>query len=72
VRASNRRPPTAINHCARYTDHEPQPSAGPVIADTGGLSKILWAIAENGKRRGNRVIYSHAVNQGREICAITN
>ena len=40
-----------------------QPDAGNVIAGTGGLRKIRWAVAGKGKRGGSRVIYFHAVAQ---------
>ena len=40
-----------------------QPNAGPVIAGTGGLRKIRWAVAGRGKRGGTRVIYYHVVAQ---------
>jgi len=40
-----------------------QPNAGPVIAGTGGLRKIRWAVAGKGKRGGTRVIYYHVVAQ---------
>ncbi|MGC1521162.1 MAG: type II toxin-antitoxin system RelE/ParE family toxin [Steroidobacteraceae bacterium] len=36
-----------------------QPNAGAVIAGTGGLRKIRWAVAGRGKRGGTRVIYYH-------------
>jgi hypothetical protein len=39
------------------------PNAGPVIAGTGGLRKIRWAVAGKGKRGGTRVIYYHVVAQ---------
>jgi hypothetical protein len=40
-----------------------QPNAGAVIAGTGGLRKIRWAVAGKGKRGGSRVIYYHVVAQ---------
>jgi hypothetical protein len=39
------------------------PNAGAVIAGTGGLRKIRWAVARRGKRGGTRVIYYHVVAQ---------
>jgi mRNA-degrading endonuclease RelE of RelBE toxin-antitoxin system len=33
------------------------PDKGDVIAGTGGLRKLRWAIAGKGKRGGSRVIY---------------
>jgi hypothetical protein len=35
------------------------PEAGEVIAETGGVRKIRWALAGKGKRGGARVIYYH-------------
>ena len=58
--------------CALLSDEEyaalqqhlvAQPNAGPVIAGTGGLRKIRWAVAGKGKRGGTRVIYYHVVAQ---------
>jgi len=58
--------------CALLSDEEyaalqqhlvAQPNAGPVIAGTGGLRKIRWAVAGKGKRGGIRVIYYHVVAQ---------
>ncbi len=37
--------------------------AGDVIAGTGGLRKIRWAVAGRSKRGGTRVIYYHVVAQ---------
>lgn len=33
------------------------PSAGPVISDSGGVRKLRWAASGRGKRGGFRVIY---------------
>jgi hypothetical protein len=58
--------------CALLSDEEyaalqrhlvAQPNAGAVIAGTGGLRKIRWAVAGKGKRGGTRVIYYHVVAQ---------
>jgi hypothetical protein len=58
--------------CALLSDEEyaalqqhlvAMPNAGPVIAGTGGLRKIRWAVAGKGKRGGTRVIYYHVVAQ---------
>ena len=40
-----------------------QPTAGDVIAGTGGLRKIRWTTMGRGKRGGTRVIYYHVVAQ---------
>jgi hypothetical protein len=40
-----------------------RPNAGAVVAGTGGLRKIRWAVAGKGKRGGTRVIYYHVVAQ---------
>ena len=49
---------------ARLQEHLVRhPDAGDVIAGTGGLRKIRWAVAGTGKRGGSRVIYFHAVAQ---------
>jgi hypothetical protein len=34
-----------------------KPEAGEIIAETGGVRKIRWALAGRGKRGGARVIY---------------
>jgi len=39
------------------------PSAGDVIAGTGGLRKIRWTAGGKGKRGGSRVIYYHVAAQ---------
>ncbi len=58
--------------CALLSDEEyaalqqhlvAMPNAGAVIAGTGGLRKIRWAVAGKGKRGGTRVIYYHVVAQ---------
>jgi hypothetical protein len=58
--------------CALLSDEEyaalqrhlvAQPNAGVVVAGTGGLRKIRWAVAGKGKRGGTRVIYYHVVAQ---------
>ncbi len=58
--------------CALLSDEEysalqqhlvARPTAGPIIAGTGGLRKIRWAVAGKGKRGGTRVIYYHVVAQ---------
>jgi len=58
--------------CALLSDEEyaalqqhlvAQPNAGAVVAGTGGLRKIRWAVAGKGKRGGTRVIYYHVVAQ---------
>jgi hypothetical protein len=58
--------------CALLSDEEyaalqlhliAQPNSGAVIAGTGGLRKIRWAVAGKGKRGGTRVIYYHVVAQ---------
>ncbi len=33
------------------------PEAGKIVAETGGVRKIRWALAGRGKRGGARVIY---------------
>ena len=33
------------------------PTAGPIIRDTGGVRKLRWGIGGRGKRGGARVIY---------------
>jgi hypothetical protein len=33
------------------------PEAGKIIAETGGVRKMRWALAGRGKRGGERVIY---------------
>ena len=49
---------------ARLQEHLVRhPDAGDVIAGTGGLRKIRWAVAGTGKQGGSRVIYFHAVAQ---------
>ena len=35
------------------------PEAGEVIAETGGVRKVRWALPGKGKRGGARVIYYH-------------
>jgi hypothetical protein len=40
------------------------PTAGILIAGTGGLRKIRWAISGKGKRGGVRVIYYGKVREG--------
>ncbi|MGO8856588.1 MAG: type II toxin-antitoxin system RelE/ParE family toxin [Steroidobacteraceae bacterium] len=58
--------------CALLSDEEyaalqrhlvAQPNVGAVVAGTGGLRKIRWAVAGKGKRGGTRVIYYHVVAQ---------
>jgi hypothetical protein len=61
-----------VDVCALLSDEEyaalqqhlvAQPTAGPVIAGTGGLRKIRWTVAGKGKRGWTRVIYYHVVAQ---------
>jgi hypothetical protein len=33
------------------------PQAGDIIADTGGIRKVRWKLANRGKRGGARVVY---------------
>ena len=40
------------------------PTAGVLIAGTGGLRKIRWAISGKGKRGGVRVVYYVKVREG--------
>ena len=42
------------------------PDAGDLVAGTGGLRKLRWAISGTGKRGGVRVIYFHSTKR-REI-----
>jgi hypothetical protein len=41
------------------------PGAGDVIAGTGGIRKLRFALAGQGKRGGVRVIYYHRRTEGR-------
>jgi hypothetical protein len=44
---------------AHLTEH---PDDGAIIQDSGGLRKIRWAVKNQGKRGGVRVIYYWVVN----------
>lgn len=41
-----------------------RPEQGPIIKGSGGLRKIRWAAAGDGKRGGVRVIYYWAPGEG--------
>lgn len=41
------------------------PTAGAVVADTGGVRKVRVALAGRGRRGGARVIYFYRAAQGR-------
>ena len=48
----------------------PQPSAGSVIRESGGLRKVRWARSGSGKSGGVRIIYFVRLEEG-EVMLVT-